>query len=572
MTAFSRSYGQGVSTTPLLHQTVGEALDLAAERWADREALVVRDRNIRLTFMELRRQADRLAAGFIALDLKPGEPIGIWSPNRIEWILTLYAAAKAGLILVNINPAYRLAELEYGLNKVRCRALVTADQFKTSFYVGMLRTLAPELNHCPPGALRSERLPHLTTVIHMEPTEEPGLYGFDAVMNLGGPAEHARLAELAELIQPDDPFNVQFTSGTTGSPKGATLTHTQILNNAQFQAEIMGVGEGDRFCNPLPLYHTGGTVCGGMMGIVRGVTIIWLGEAFDPTEALRALDEERCTLFLGVPTMFIAILNHPELDRYNLSSLRTGMIGGAPCPEALMHRILAEMHMQDVTIIYGMTETSPVSTQTRPGDSIEKRIATVGQPHPHVEIKIVSPSGQTVPRGIQGEICMRGYSVMLGYWNDEKATREAIDPARWMHSGDLGVMDEDGFIAITGRSKDMVIRGGENIYPAEVEALLYHHSAVAAVQGFGVPDDHWGEELCVWIKLKEGATATDEEIRAFCRGQITHFKIPRYVRFVDEFPMTVTGKVQKFVMREIMTRELSAARSGELGVMTDSGR
>lgn len=565
MTAFSRSYAQGISTTPLLHQTIGETLDLAAERWPDREAVVVRDRNIRLTYLELRHQVDSLAAGFVALGLKPGERIGIWSPNRIEWILTLYAPAKAGLILVNINPAYRLAELEYALNKVHCRALVTADHFKTSLYVAMLRSLAPELNHCPPGALQSERLPHLTTVIHMEPADEPGFYRFDEITNLGGPAERKRLAELADLIQPDDPINVQFTSGTTGAPKGATLTHNNILNNARFQAELMGVGEGDRFCNPLPLYHTGGTVCGCMMCIVRGVTIVWLDEAFDPAEALEALDEERCTLFLGVPTMFIAILNHPNFGRYDLSNLRTGMIGGAPCPEALMHRILDEMHMRDVTIIYGMTETSPMSTQTRPDDTIERRVGTVGRPHPHVEIKVVSPSGQIVPRGIQGEICMRGYSVMLGYWNDEKATRDSIDPARWMHSGDLGVMDEHGYLTITGRSKDMVIRGGENIYPAEVEAFLCRHPAVADVQGFGVPDDHWGEELCVWIKLKEGASATEEEIRAFCQGQITHFKIPRYIRFVDEFPMTVTGKPQKFVMRDIMTRGLSTTLSGASG-------
>ena len=557
MAAFSRSYAHGISTAPLLHRTIGEALDLVAERRPHDDAVVVRDRNVRLTFRELRHHVDRLAAGFLVLGLKPGERIGIWSPNRIEWVLTMYAAAKAGLILVNINPAYRLAELEYALNKVQCRALVTADYFKTSLYVGMLRSLAPELDHCPPGELRSERLPHLTTVIHMEPTDEPGLYRFDDIMNLGGPAEHERLAELANLIQPDDPVNVQFTSGTTGAPKGATLTHNNILNNAEFQAEVMEVGACDRFCNALPLYHCGGTVCGCMMSIVRGVTIVWLGEAFEPAAALEALDQERCTLFLGVPTMFIAILNHPDFGRYDLSHLRTGMIGGAPCPEALMRRILDEMHMPDVTIIYGMTETSPVSTQTRPNDSIERRVGTVGRPHPHVEIKVVSPTGLVVRRGVQGEICTRGYSVMLGYWNDDKATRDSIDPARWMHTGDLGVMDEHGYVTITGRSKDMVIRGGENIYPAEVEAFLYRHPAVADVQGFGVPDEHWGEELCVWIKLKEGASATEEEIRAFCRAQITHFKVPRYVRFVDEYPMTVTGKVQKFVMREMMRNELA---------------
>ena len=556
MTRSTRSYAHGASAMPLLHQTIGETLDWAAERWPDQEAVVVRDQNVRLTFAELRRQVDRVAAGFVALGLKPGERIGIWAPNRIEWVLTQYAAAKAGLILVNINPAYRLAELEYALNKVECRALITADRFRTSDYVGMLRTLAPELDHCAPCALQAERLPHLTTVIHMEATEEPGFHRFDAIPALGGASEHARLAALAELLQPDDPVNIQFTSGTTGSPKGATLTHSNIINNAFFQAEVMGVEAGDRFCNPLPLYHTGGTVCGSLVSIVRGVTVIWLGEAFDPLTALETLRAERCTVFMGVPTIFVALLNCPEFDHYDLSTLRAGMIGGAPCPETLMHRIIDEMHMRDVTIIYGMTETSPISLQTRPDDTMQRRVGTVGQAHPHVEIKVVSPSGHTVPRGAQGEICTRGYSVMQGYWNDEKATKEAIDPARWMHSGDLGVMDEHGYVRITGRSKDMVIRGGENIYPAEVEAFLYHHPAVADVQGFGVPDDFWGEELCVWIRLKDGATATEEDIRAFCRGKITHFKIPRYVRFVDEYPMTVTGKVQKFVMRELMTKEL----------------
>lgn len=557
----TRSYTCGVATTPLLHQTIGEALDLAAERWPDREAVVMHDRGIRITFAELRQAVERLAAGFLALGLQPGDRIGIWSPNRIEWILTQYAAAKAGLILVNINPAYRVAELEYALNKVECRALVTADRFRTSEYVAMLRSLAPELDTCTPGQLRSERLPHLTTLIHMDPTDEPGFFQFDTVMTLAGDAERARLAELAGLIQPDDPANIQFTSGTTGAPKGATLSHNNIVNNALFQAEIMGIATGERLCNPLPLYHCGGTVCGSLLGVVRGVTVFWPGEGFDPSTVLELLQTERITALMGVPTIFVALLNHPEFGRFDLSNMRSGMIGGAPCPEPLMRRIMGELNVRDVTIIYGMTETSPVSTQTRLDDTIERRVGTVGQTHPHLETKIVSPTGQIVPRGTQGEICTRGYAVMLGYWNDPKATSEAIDAARWMHTGDLGVMDEHGYIAVTGRSKDMVIRGGENIYPAEVEAFLYRHPAIADVQGFGVPDDHWGEELCVWIKLKPGADATEEEIRAFCRGQITHFKIPRYVRFVTEFPMTVTGKAQKFVMRAMMAKELAATAS-----------
>lgn len=557
-TPSTHSYAHGASTMPLLHQTIGETLDLAAKRWPDQEAVVVRDRNVRLTFAELRQEVDRVAAGLIALGLQPGDRVGIWSPNRIEWVLTQYATAKAGLILVNINPAYRLAELEYALNKVECRALITADRFRTSDYIGMLRTLAPELNQCMPGALRAERLPHLTTLVHLESTDEPGFYKFDAIADLGGAAEHTRLAELADLLRSDDPVNIQFTSGTTGSPKGATLTHNNIINNAFFQSEVMGVDTGDRFCNPLPLYHCGGTVCGGILSIVRGVTMIWLGEAFDPKEALETLQDEQCTVFMGVPTIFVALLNHPGFDQYDLSRLRAGMIGGAPCPEALMRRIIDEMHMRDVTIIYGMTETSPISVQTRPDDTLERRVRTVGRAHPHIEVKVVSPSGHTVPRGTQGEICTRGYSVMLGYWSDEKATSDAIDSARWMHTGDLGVMDEHGYVKITGRSKDMVIRGGENIYPAEIEAFLYRHPAIADVHGFGVPDDHWGEELCVWIKLKDGASATEDDIRAFCRGQITHFKIPRHVRFVRDYPMTVTGKVQKFVMRDLMTKELAS--------------
>jgi fatty-acyl-CoA synthase len=559
MTKSVRSYAYGASATPLLHQTIGETLDLAAERWPDQQAVVVRDQNVRLTYADLRHQVDRLAAGLIALGLKPGERIGIWSPNRIEWILTLYAAAKAGLILVNINPAYRLAELEYALNKVQCRAVVTADRYRTSDYIGMLRALAPELDHCAPGALRANRLPHLTTLIHMENTDETGFYRFDAIADLGGAAQHARLAELACIVQPDDPVNIQFTSGTTGAPKGATLTHNNIINNAFFQAQVMGIGAGDRFCNPLPLYHTGGTVCGCMLSIVCGVTMIWLGQAFDPSEALETLQAERCTTFLAVPTIFVALLNHATFGQYDLSHLHAGMIGGAPCPEALMRRIIDDMGMRDVTIIYGMTETSPVSIQTWPDDTIARRVGTVGRAHPHIEVKVIDPAGLIVQRGVQGEICARGYSVMLGYWGDEKATHDALDSARWMHTGDLGVMDDDGYVRITGRSKDMVIRGGENIYPAEVEAFLYRHPAVADVHGFGVPDDHWGEEFCVWIKLRDGATATEDDIRAFCRGQITHFKIPRYVRFVNEYPMTVTGKVQKFVMRELMMKELASA-------------
>ena len=557
MTIRALSYAHGISATPLLNDTLGSILDKAAERWPDREAVVVRDQSVRMTFAQLRDKVDNLATGLIALGLQPGDRIGLWSPNKIEWVLSQYATAKAGLILVNLNPGYRVAELEYALNKVECRALITADQFKTSNYIGMLRELAPELDHCPPGALRAARAPHLTTVIHMADTNEPGIYTLNAVRTLGGPVEAKRLTQLVSLLQPDDPMNIQFTSGTTGSPKAATLTHHGVINNAFFYAEGAGMPEGDRPCAAMPLYHVGGMVLGSIAGVLRGLTLVYLGEAFDPLATLETIEEEHCSGFGGVPTMFVAILNHPAFSQYDLSSLRTAGIGGSSCPADVMRRIMGEMHISDVTIIYGMTELSGSSVQTSAGDSLEQRVTTIGRVQPHMEVKLVDPEGRTVPHGTQGEICFRGYMVMRGYWSGEAQTRETIDEARWLHSGDLGTMDEGGYITITGRSKDMVIRGGENIYPREIEEFLFRHPTVVDVQVFGVPDDRYGEELCAWIRLKPGATATEEEIRAFCRGQITHFKIPRYVRFVDDYPMTVSGKIQKFVMRDMMTAELA---------------
>ncbi|HUB11921.1 MAG TPA: AMP-binding protein [Acetobacteraceae bacterium] len=553
------SYAHGACDVPLRHETIGICLDNAATRWPDREAFVICDQQARMTFAELQRAADDLAAGLLALGLEPGDRVGIWSPNNAAWVLTQYGTAKAGLIMVNINPAYRAAELEYALNKVECRALICADRFKTTDYLGMLRALAPEIDDSVPGALQSPRLPHLSALIHIGETHQPGFLTFSQVLHRGGAAEHARLEELAATLQPDDPINIQFTSGTTGSPKAATLTHHGILNNAFFIGMMGGAEVGDRFCMPLPLYHCGGMVCGSLCGVVHGMTVVYPGEGFDPTAMLQALHDEQCTALGAVPTMFIAMLNHPEYRRFDLSSLRKGFIGGAPCPEGVMRRLIEELGMQELTIVYGMTETSPVSTQTSGTDTIAQRVRTVGRVHPHAEIKIVDPEGRTVPRGTQGEICTRGYLVMQGYWNGAAQTAEAIDAARWMHTGDLGTMDADGYIAITGRSKDMVIRGGENIYPREVEEFLYAHPAVADVQAFGVPDAFYGEELCAWIRLREGMAATEEEIKAFCRGRITHFKIPRYVRFVDSYPMTVTGKVQKYMMREMMARELETA-------------
>jgi fatty-acyl-CoA synthase len=559
MSNSARSYFHRTSSIPLLNDTLGGTLDKASERWPDQEAVVVRDQGVRLTFAALRQEVDRLAAGLIALGLVPGDRVGLWSPNRIEWVLTQYATAKAGLILVNINPGYRAAELEYALNKVECRALITADQFKATHYIEIIRSLAPELAHCPPGALRAARLPHLTTVIHFANTDEPGLYQFVAIQDLGRPTERARLDELAGLLQPDDPVNIQFTSGTTGSPKAATLTHHGLLNNGYFFGVMAGAAEGDRCCATLPLYHVGAMVLSSICGIALGQTIVYLGEAFDPLASLETIQAEKCTWFGGVPTMLIAVLNHSAFSQFDLSSLRGCGCGGSPVPSDIMRRAITDMNMRDMVNVYGMTELSGSSVQTASTDTMERQLMTIGRVQPHMEVRIADLEGRTVPLGTQGEICFRGYMVMRGYWNDEAQTRKTIDDAGWLHSGDLGVMDAEGYITITGRSKDMVIRGGENIYPREIEEFLFKHPLVADAQVFGVPDDRYGEELCAWIKLKDGSIATEEDIRGFCRGQITHFKIPRYVRFVDAYPMTVTGKVQKFVMREMMTEELASA-------------
>jgi fatty-acyl-CoA synthase len=556
MTASNQSYFHRASEIPLLSDTLGGAIDKAAERWPNREAVAVRDQAVRLTFAELRREVDRLATGLIALGLRPGDRVGIWSPNRIEWVLTQYATAKAGLILVNINPGYRAAELEFALNKVECRALITADRFKTTHYIGIMRELAPELHRCQPGALKAARLPHLTTAIHFADTDEPGYYRFTDILGMGGPAERARLEELSGVLQPDEPINIQFTSGTTGSPKAATLTHHGLLNNGHFFGIMAGFKEGDRCVTPMPLYHVGGMVIGSIMGISLGVTVIYIGEAFDPGASLEAIQAERATHFCGVPTMLIAVLNHPAFGQFDLSSLRGGYSGGSPVPSDTMRRAMDNMGMRDMICLYGMTELSGGAVQNTPADTFEQRVGTIGRVQPHMEIKIADIDGRAVPLGTQGELCFRGYKLMRGYWGDEAKTRETVDVGGWLHSGDLGTMDADGFIRITGRSKDMVIRGGENIYPREVEEFLFRHPAVADAQVFGVPDEHYGEELCAWIRLKDGASMTEEDLRSFCSGQITHFKIPRYVRFVDEYPMTVTGKVQKFVMRELMTREL----------------
>ncbi len=556
-----QSFVNGLADTPLLYETIGQAFDRAAEKFAQHDALIVPRQDIRWTYGELKARVDALAAAFISIGLEPGERIGIWAPNCAEWTLTQFASAKAGLILVNINPAYRLSELEFALNKVGCRALVTAAQFKSSNYLDMLNTLAPELAKSEPGRLHAQRLPRLRWVIRLGKEATLGCLNFDQIVERVKTEHRVRIESLSHELQPDDPINIQFTSGTTGLPKGATLTHFNILNNGYFVSRALRLSERDRMCIPVPLYHCFGMVMGNLGCITHGAAMVYPSEAFDAKQTLQTVAQEKCTVLYGVPTMFIAELDHPEFGTFDLTSLRTGIMAGAPCPIEVMKRVTRDMHMREVTIAYGMTETSPVSFQSSVDDPLERRVSTVGRIHPHLQVKIVDEQDRIVPRGVQGQLLTRGYSVMRGYWDDAARTGESIDAAGWMHSGDLATIDVDGYCNITGRLKDLVIRGGENISPREVEDFLYRHPKVQAVQVFGVPDAKYGEEVCAWIQLKVGATATEKEIEEFCNGQIAHHKIPRYLRFVTEFPMTVTGKVQKFAMREQMSRELGLSEA-----------
>ncbi|HJV25725.1 MAG TPA: AMP-binding protein [Aromatoleum sp.] len=545
----------------MIGTTIGEFFDRACAEHRDREALVVRHQGARLTFAELRREADNLACGLLRLGLEPGDRIGIWSQNNLEWVLTQFATAKAGLVLVNINPAYRRTELEYALNKVGCRALILSPAFKTSNYLEMLGDLAPELAHAEPGQLKSSKLPSLEIVIRMGADKTHGMLNFDDLLHAPSRDELDALEVLGDALQFDDPINIQFTSGTTGQPKGATLSHHNILNNGFFVGEAIRLVEGDRLCIPVPLYHCFGMVMGNLGCLTHGATMIYPAEAFEPLAALEAISQERCTAAYGVPTMFIAMLDHPKFNDFDLSALRTGIMAGSPCPIEVMKRVIDKMHMREVTIAYGMTETSPVSFQSGTDDPLDRRVSTVGRVQPHLEVKIVDNEGRIVPRGTPGELCTRGYSVMLGYWEDEAKTREAIDAGGWMHTGDLATIDEEGFCNIVGRIKDMVIRGGENLYPREIEEFLYRHPKILDVQVVGIPDQKYGEELCAWVIVREGQTLTEAEVRDFCQGQIAHYKIPRYIRFVDSFPMTVTGKIQKFQIREQMKRELGLAEA-----------
>ncbi|MEM7250475.1 MAG: AMP-binding protein [Pseudomonadota bacterium] len=552
----NQSHVVGATDVELWHKTIPAQLAETVGNYPDSEAAVFVEPGIRWTWAELAAETDKLAKGLLALGLKAGDRVGIWSPNRAEWVLTQFATARIGLILVNINPAYRLAELEYALNKVGCRALITAAQFKSSDYLGMIRTLAPEIDDATPGALSSAKLPSLDIVVRMGEEKTSGMFNFEDVMAAGIDIPTPALDEITQTLKPDDAINIQFTSGTTGSPKGATLNHTNIVNNGRFVAGAMNFTPTDRLCIPVPLYHCFGMVMGVLGCVSVGATMVFPAEAFDPDSTLRAVAAEQCTALYGVPTMFVAELEHPELASLDLSQLRTGIMAGAPCPTEVMKRCVSEMNLSEVTIAYGMTETSPVSFQSAVDDPLERRVSTVGRIQPHVECKVVDENGATVAPGTQGELCTRGYSVMKGYWDDNEKTADSIDAHGWMHTGDLATIDDEGYCNITGRVKDMLIRGGENVYPREIEEYLFRHPAIQDVQVFGVPDDKYGEEICAWVVLRTNERLTEEDVKEFCRGQIAHFKIPRYVSFRDELPMTVTGKPQKFIMREAMMQEL----------------
>lgn len=551
-----QSYLCGQANEPLLYETIGACVERIAATYPDKEALVVRHQNIRWTFSEYKSRIDALAAGLVSLGVEPGDRVGIWSPNRVEWCLTQFATAKIGAIMVCINPAYRPYELEYALNKVKCQTIITAAQFKTSEYLRMLQEMAPELATCEPGELKSIKLPHLTTVIRMGDAVSPGMFNFDKVCEMGEDTHYDRMAEIAPTLQADDAINIQFTSGTTGSPKGATLSHFNILNNGLQVGAGMRFTSEDRLCIPVPLYHCFGMVMGNLTCMTHGACAVFPDEGFDPDVVLRTVVEEKCTALHGVPTMFVAQTDLPNVAEYELSTLRTGVMAGAPCPLELMHQVIDKLNMSEITIMYGQTETSPVNHMTDIDAPAEKRCGTVGRVGPYQEIKIIDESGRVVPLGDKGELCCRGYSVMQGYWDDEARTDETIDATGWLHSGDLAEMDEEGYVQIVGRIKDMIIRGGENVYPREVEEFLYTHPDIQEVQVFGIPDERYGEIVCAWVQLKQNATLNEESVKSFCRDQITHFKVPSLVRFVDEFPMTVTGKIQKFKMRETMIEQL----------------
>ena len=558
MKKITKSYICGEGSQQLIYDTIGNKFEEIVEQFPSNDALVVCHQDVKWSYKELNEKVDELATGLLNLGIQKGDRLGIWGPNSYEWVLTQLATAKIGVIMVCINPAYRLFELEYALNKVECKAIITAESFKSSQYLTMLNELAPELKNAQPGKLNAEKLPHLTTVIRMGTDQTPGMYNFETVCQAGGEKEQQTLATLRVTLQPDDPINIQFTSGTTGRPKGATLTHCNILNNGSLCADGMNFTDQDRLCIPIPLYHCFGMVLGVLACVSHGATMVFPSEAFEPLKTLQAVEKEKCTALHGVPTMFIVELDHPEFENFDVSSLRTGMMAGATCPIELMNRLIEKMNLKEILIGYGQTETSPLNHITKPDDSLENRTQTVGKAIPFVEIKVINEFGQVCELNEPGEICIRGYSVMKGYWGDEEKTRETISEGGWLHSGDIATMDEYGYVKITGRIKDMIIRGGENIYPREIEEFLYNHPKVSEVQVFGILDEKMGEEVCAWIQLKEGEVSTREEIIEFCKGQVAHFKIPLHIDFVTEYPMTITGKIQKFKMKKIKQEELSS--------------
>jgi fatty-acyl-CoA synthase len=546
------SYAHGASPVPLLGETIGDNLDRVARRFPRNDAVVSVHQGRRLTYAEFAAETDRLAKAFVASGVEHGERVGIWSPNSLEWVLAQYATAKVGAILVNVNPAYRLSELEYALRQSGVTTLITLDRYKTSEYLAMVREVRASL-----PALRE-------VVIAGDTVPESGETSWDDYLARAGSCDDATLAERKARCQFDEPINIQYTSGTTGFPKGATLSHHNILNNGFFIGEGCRYAENDRVCIPVPFYHCFGMVLGNLACTTHGAAIVIPNWTFDPQLSLDAVVKEKCTSLYGVPTMFIAELALPNFKDYDLGTLRTGIMAGSPCPVEVMKRVQSEMHMPEVTICYGMTETSPVSTQTMTDDPLAKRTGTVGRVHPHIEVKIVDQEGRILPRDTPGELCTRGYSVMLGYWENAEATAGAIDPARYMHTGDIASMDDDGYLNISGRIKDMVIRGGENVYPREIEEFLYTHPAVKDVQVIGVPDERYGEELCAWVILNDGAEATEQQIKDYCKGQIAHYKVPRYVMFVDGWPMTVSGKVQKYKMRETSIETLGLENAAKI--------
>lgn len=556
----NQSYVSGPKTPGLEFTTVPQFLRESVSRYGSRQAIVSRHQNIRRSYDEFDNDIDEVAAGFLALGIGKGDRVGIWAPNCYEWVLTQLATARIGAILVNINPAYRVAEVEYALNKVGCKALVSAEQFKTSRYLDMIRQLAPELERCAPGNLESEKLPHLRCVIGLCPDPGTGVHAFDAVKALGDAEHRDRLADIEKTLDPDEAINVQFTSGTTGMPKGATLSHYNIVNNARFVTDRIALSEEDRLCIPVPLYHCFGMVMGVLGAISKGATIVFPDEGFDAVTTLQTLSDERCTAVYGVPTMFVAMLETLGDGAYDLSAMRTGIMAGAPCPVEVMKKVIAEMNMNEVTICYGMTETAPVSFQSFVDDPLELRCETVGRVHPHLEVKIIDDAGSIVPVGEQGELCTRGYSVMKKYWDDVENTAKSVRDG-WMHTGDLATIDENGFCRITGRVKDMIIRGGENIYPREIEEFLFRHPEISQAQVFGIPDHKYGEVVGAWVVATPGSSLSEEDVSAFCEGQISHIKIPAHIRIVSEIPMTITGKPQKFVMRDRMVEMLAAQKS-----------